>query len=88
MISYNEETPIMSLFMSRTIPFCIISQNLLFIPVYKIDANDPFPPCADMKGLQLYLMLIRSTQPFLSHANPLLEKNLNMDPKLPTLEAS
>jgi len=32
MFSYHEETPIVSLFMSRTIPFCIISQKSSIYP--------------------------------------------------------
>jgi len=40
-----------------------------------------------MQGLQLSLAPIESTEPFLSHADPLLESFLNMEPKLLALEA-
>ena len=41
-----------------------------------------------MQGLQLSLALIRSTEPFLSCSDPLLESFLNKELKLPALEAS
>ena len=49
---------------------------------------NPCPRHADMQGLQLSLALIRLTEPFLIHADPLLESFLNMESKLPGLDAS
>ena len=88
MLSNYEETPIVSLFMSKTIPFCIISQKSSVYPNLQDCANDPYPPRLDMQGLQLSLVPIGSTEPFLSRTDPLLESFLNMGLKLLALEAS
>jgi len=47
-LSLYEETPIVSLFMSKTIPFCTISPKSSIFPVYKTGANGACLPHTNM----------------------------------------
>ena len=68
-------------------PFAPFPQDLLFFPVYKIDANDLCPPCADMQGLTLSLAPTGATELCSNHVNTLIDFFLNKEPKLLALEA-
>jgi len=48
MLFLHGETPIMSLSINISFPFCTISLKLMFFPVYKIDTNDLCLPHADV----------------------------------------
>ena len=68
-------------------PFAPFPQNHLVFPIYKIGANDPCFPHADMQGLTLSLEPTGATELCSSHIDPLMEILLNNEPKLPALEA-
>ena len=88
MPTLHEETPIVSLFMSRSIPFCTISPTTSVCPSLKDRTYGPSSPRANMQGLTLSLALTRATKLCFSHAGPLMESFLNKKLKLLVLEAS
>ena len=73
---------------AKQFPFAPFSQNLLFFPIYKTDANGFCPPCTNMHGLILSLELNGLTELCSSWTGPLMECFLNKEPKLPAVEAS
>lgn len=77
MIFLHEGTPIVSLFMSRSFPFCTISLETSVLPSLRNGVNGLCLPSADVQRLALLLTPIKAFELCLGHVDPAMEIFLN-----------